>query len=95
MSTDILNPKTHDLAHVARLGEENLALVARLTRLRTALEEAARENAELRREVARLRAENEHLRGTSTVTQSVARARYGDRAARIRVMLRDQHSRNP
>lgn len=80
---------------VARLREDNGALVAQLKRLRTALEGAVRENAELRREAARLRAENEHLRGTSLVREARARSGEGERGARIRAMLRDQHSRNP
>lgn len=100
MSTNTLpsrpaGSREHERRGTDPLHEENRALAARLKRLRVALEAAARENADLRREVARLRAENEHLGGTAPVRESDARSGHADRMARVRVMLRDQHSRNP
>lgn len=100
MSTETPSPQTNGSRgraplRVTRLREEKRALVAELKKLRTALEAAARENADLRRELAHLRAENEHLRGTSLVRGARARGSGADRMVRIRVMLKDQHSRNP
>ena len=75
--------------------EENRRLVARIARLRADLEAATRENAELRREAAQLRAESEQLRAALGVPSDGARSHHAARMARMRVMLRDQHSRNP
>jgi hypothetical protein len=63
--------------------------------LQSALEAATRENAELRRELAGLRAENEHLRGIRDTAGSRPQSARADRMARVRVMLKDQHSCNP
>jgi hypothetical protein len=60
---------------------------------RTALESAARENAELLRQLARAHAQNQHLR--SLRTASSAGADRVDRAEWVRVMLADSCSRNP
>lgn len=48
--------------HGDRLLEENIALVGRLTLLRSVLEHSTNENADLRRQMARLRTENRRLR---------------------------------
>jgi hypothetical protein len=100
MSPNALSPAPAGSRKRERVGgdppyEANRALVGQLKRLRIALEAAARENAELRREVARLRAENEHLGGIAPGREPDARRADADRMGRIRVMLRDQHSRNP
>lgn len=66
--------------------------------LQSALEAATRENAELRRELAGLRAENAHLRGiggTAGAAGDRPQGAHPDRMARVRVMLKDQHSCNP
>jgi len=79
----------------ARLHEEHLRLLSEARNLRAALEAALRENADLRRELARLRAENEHLRVVRLQPRVAARGGHVDRMARMRVMLSDRHSRNP
>lgn len=60
-----------------------------------ALQVAARENAELRRELARLRAESEHSERTRRRVNTRSRSAQAERMERVRVMLCDQHSRNP
>ena len=57
-------------------------------------EAAGHENAQLRRELARARAQNRALRSGSGVLTPKG-AERGDREAWIRVMLADSHSRNP
>ena len=79
-----------------RLHDENLRLAGRTEQLRAALESAARENVELHRELARARAQNEHMR--SLPTASSRGSAEADRVARtewVRVMLADPCSRNP
>ena len=100
MSTEMLSPQAYgsrvrESTRLAELREENIELLARLNGLRAALEVATRESAELRRELARLQAENEHLRGVGPIPSADPPTGHADRMARIRVMLRDQHSRNP
>lgn len=79
------------------LHEENVKLTGRVRQLRRGLEAAARENGQLRRELARALAENRALRSRSDSRTSLAAAGAvrRDREARIRVMLADSHSRNP
>jgi hypothetical protein len=60
-----------------------------------ALQAAARENAKLRRELARLRAEKEHSERTRRRVKGRKRNAQAERMERVRVMLCDQHSRNP
>jgi hypothetical protein len=81
----------------APLHEENVKLVGRVLQLRRGLEAAARENGQLRRELARARAENSALRSGSDSRTSLtpAGADRRDREACVRVMLTDPHSRNP
>jgi hypothetical protein len=86
---------TRPRASVVRdqLHEENLRLAGCAQRLRTALETAARENAELHRELVRARAQNQHLRSLRTASSAGADRR--DRAEWVRAMLTDPCSRNP
>jgi hypothetical protein len=78
------------------LHDENLRLAGRAQQLRTALESAARENAELRRELARAYAQNQLLRSLRTASSGgSAEADRADRAEWIRVMLADPCSCNP
>ena len=79
------------------LHEENVKLVGRVQQLRRGLEAAARENGQLRRELARARAENSALRSGSgsRTSPTPAGADRREREAWIRVMLSDAHSRNP
>jgi hypothetical protein len=69
------------------------SVLAGRAQLRRALESAARENAELHRELARAHAQNQRLR--SLRTASSAGADRVDRADWVRVMLADPCSRNP
>ena len=78
------------------LHDENRRLAGCAQQLRTALESAARENAELHRELARAHAQNQRLRSLRTASSGVsAGADRVDRAERVRVMLADPCSRNP
>lgn len=92
----VTGPRERAPAGREPLGDENVRLVGRVQQLRNALEAAARENDELRRELARARAENRRLR---LVRESSSRVPAGaDRLHRtewVRVMLADSHSRNP
>jgi hypothetical protein len=70
-------------------------LIMSATKRTDALQAAARENAELRRELARLRAETEHFNRTRRRVTTGTRRAQAERMERVRVMLCDQHSRNP
>jgi hypothetical protein len=79
-----------------RLHDENLRLAGRVQQLRTALESAAHENAELHRELARAHAQDQHLRSLRTASSGVSSTGDRvDRGERVRVMLADPCSRNP
>jgi small-conductance mechanosensitive channel len=68
---------------------EHAELLRRMSRLRTALEAAARDNAQLQRQLALARAENRRLR-----EQNQGLPQHRARAERRR-MLSEQWSRNP
>jgi hypothetical protein len=67
---------------------ENHLLVRRISQLRGALEAAARDNADLRRRVARAGRENDQLRHPTPT-------RVGERRAQWRDALAEPWSRNP
>lgn len=93
-----VNAATRRGASVVRdpLHDENRRLAGRGQQLRAALESAARENAELHRELPRAHAPNQHLRSLRTASSRVsAGADRVDRAEWVRVMLADPCSRNP
>jgi hypothetical protein len=78
------------------LRDENVRLAGRVQQLRTRLDAAERENAQLRRELARARAENPRVRSSPISWFCVAAgADQADRSEWVRVMLADAHSRNP
>jgi hypothetical protein len=79
------------------LREENAKLVAQVQHLRRALEAAAQENRQLRRSLARARAENQNARARANSPGSPPLATSGryERSGWVRVMLSDSHSRNP
>ena len=78
------------------LHDEERRLAGGAKQLRVALESAARENAELHRELAHAHAQNQLLRSLRTASAGVsAGADQVDRAERVRVMLTDPCSRNP
>jgi hypothetical protein len=72
------------------LHDEAVGVIDSVPQLRAVLEAAAHDNAQLRRSLARLRAENEHLRA-----QLRPRPAHTDPRAHIRRMLSDPGSRNP
>lgn len=75
----------HDL-----LRDENVRLVNRIQQLRAALEASVIDNAQLRRALARARAENRMPQGDLPAPQA-----HHDRHGRIRAMLSDPGCRNP
>lgn len=83
-------PPVHD-----PLREENIKLVGRVQQLRRALEAAAQENGQLRRDLARARAETRAARAARRAVPAPAGSDRFERSSRIRVMLSDSHSRNP
>jgi hypothetical protein len=75
--------------------EENATLVQRVRELQVALEAASRDKGNLRRELGRARAEIRCLRSEQRAAEAASELAQLERTARIRLMLRDTHSRNP
>lgn len=73
-----------------RLHDENVELLRRITRLRTAIEGLTRDNAELRRKLARLRIENRDPRAALHGPVNNERRSFD-----VQAMLCDPCSRNP
>jgi uncharacterized membrane protein YccC len=75
--------------------EDNAKLVQRVRELQNALETAGRDSGDLRRELGRARAEIRYLRSEQRAAETASALAQFERTARIRLMLRDTHSRNP
>jgi hypothetical protein len=90
MLTHDRSPVTLGALEIAddRLLEENVRLVRRISQLRGAIEAAGRDNADLRRRLARTRRENDQLRQPTPT-------RVGERRAQWRDALAEPWSRNP
>lgn len=79
----------------ARLLAENAKLVDRVRDLQVALEAAGRDTGELRGELSRARAEIRRVRSEQQAAEAAPALAELERGPRVRLMLRDTHSRNP
>lgn len=79
------------------LREENIRLAGRVQQLRRALEAAAQENRQLRRDLARAREGAGRAKAASRPPGSPPSTAVdqSERNSWIRIMLSDSHSRNP
>ncbi len=79
----------------APLLEENAKLLRRVRDLQNALEATRRDNGALRSELGRVRTKIRCLRSEQREAEAADELAQLERTARIRLMLRDTHSRNP
>lgn len=91
-------PTTH--SHPAQMTrdpllEENATLVQRVRELQVALEATRRDDGAMRSELGRLRTEIRRLRSEQRAAEAASALAQLERTARIRLMLRDTHARNP